>query len=192
MASRSASIVRETREVRVTATVKLEPGEIVIETGIPFFDHMVETLLYYAGFSGSVEAVEIKKVDDHHVIEDVALALGEVLRRAAGQRVRRFGHAVIPMDEVLVMAAVDYSGRPHASVDLPFTRQEVGGMSLEMVPHFYWSLASTLRATIHVLTLRSGNNHHMAEASFKAVGASLGQALAPSQTVFSTKGMLDV
>lgn len=190
---RAAEVRRSTREVAVTVSIDLDgEGAIVVDTGIPFFNHMIETLLYYMGASGSVKAREVKKVDDHHVIEDVALALGEAFRRAAGSRVRRFGHAIIPMDEVLVMAAVDYSGRPYSVFQGTFTREIIGGMSTEMVPHFFWSLASTLRASIHVVVLRSGNNHHVAEASFKAVGASLGQALQPSDRIFSTKGVLDV
>ncbi len=192
---RRARVERKTKEVFVRIDVDLDGDEvdsINVNTGIPFFDHMLETLLYYMGATGSIEAEELKKVDDHHVVEDVALALGEALRSAAGARVRRFGHAVIPMDEVLVLAAVDYSGRPYSVFQGSFTRETIGGMSTEMVPHFYWSLASTLKASIHVIVLRSGNNHHVAEASFKAVGASLGQALERSNRVFSTKGVLDV
>ncbi len=191
--ARAARVVRETRETAVEVFIDLDgAGEIEVDTGIPFFDHMIETLIYYMEASGTVKAREIKKVDDHHVVEDVALALGEALRRAAGARVRRFGHAIIPMDEVLVLAAVDYSGRPYAVFQGSFTRESIGGMSTEMIPHFYWSLASTLKASIHVVVLRGGNNHHVAEASFKAVGASLGQALKPSDRVVSTKGVLDV
>ena len=191
--ARAARVVRETRETVVEVLIDLDGGdEIEVNTGIPFFNHMVETLIYYMGAGGIVKARELKKVDDHHIVEDVALALGEALRRAAGARVRRFGHAIIPMDEVLVLAAVDYSGRPYAVFQGSFTRETIGGMSTEMIPHFYWSLASTLRASIHVVVLRSGNNHHVAEASFKAVGAALGQALQQSDRVVSTKGVIDV
>jgi len=190
---RRAEVTRRTREVTVRVVIDLDGGEIEgVDTGIPFFNHMVETLLYYMGAGGRVEAREEKAVDDHHIVEDVALALGEAIRRAAGARVKRFGHAVIPMDEVLVLAAVDYSGRPYSVFQGSFTRESIGGLSTEMIPHFYWSLASSLRAAIHVVVLRGGNNHHVAEASFKAVGAALGEALKPSEKVFTTKGVLDV
>ncbi|GAB6148042.1 imidazoleglycerol-phosphate dehydratase [Stetteria hydrogenophila] len=190
---RRASIARETLETRVEVWVDLDgSGRVSVETGIGFLDHMVETMLYYAGFDAGVKAVEKRRVDDHHVAEDVALTLGEALRRAAGDRVARFGHAVAPMDECLVLAAVDYSGRPGAFVELPFTREEIGGLALENVAHFISSLASAMRASVHVVTLRAGNNHHLAEAAFKALGMALGQSLRPSGRVVSTKGVLEV
>ncbi len=188
---RSAEVVRETLETRVEVRVVLGgPGGARVDTGIGFLDHLVETLLYYAGVEAEARVEERRRVDDHHVAEDLALALGEALRRAAGDRVARYGSAVVPMDECLVLAAVDYSGRPGAYVELPFTRSELGGLALENVEHFISSLASTLRATIHVKALRAGNNHHLAEAAFKALGMALGQALAPAGGIVSTKGVL--
>lgn len=188
---RSAEVVRETLETRVEVRVALGgSGGARVVTGIGFLDHLAETLLYYAGAEAEARVEERRRTDDHHVAEDLALALGEALREAAGDRVARYGYAVVPMDECLVLAAVDYSGRPGAYVELPFTRSEVDGLALENVGHFIASLASTLRATIHVKALRSGNNHHLAEAAFKALGMALGQALAPSGRVVSTKGVL--
>ena len=188
---RSAEIVRETLETRVEVKVALEgSGEARVDTGIGFLNHLVETLLYYAGVKAEVLVEEKRRVDDHHVAEDLALALGEALRRAAGDKVARYGYAVVPMDECLVLAALDYSGRPGAYVELPFTRSEVGGLALENVEHFITSLASTLKATIHVKALRAGNNHHLAEAAFKALGMALGRALAPAGRIVSTKGVL--
>ena len=188
---RSAEVVRETLETRVEVRVVLDgSGEARVRTGIGFLDHLVETLLYYAGVDTEARVEEKRRVDDHHVAEDLALALGEALRRAAGDRVARYGYAVVPMDECLVLAAVDYSGRPGAYVELPFTRGEVGGLATENVEHFIASLASTLRATIHVDTLRAGNNHHLAEAAFKALGMALGRSLRASERVVSTKGAL--
>lgn len=166
---------------------------VSVSTGVPFLDHMVETLAYYAGWGLEARVEEAKRVDDHHVAEDLALALGEAVARAVasgGYRVARFGHAIVPMDEVLVLAAVDYSGRPGAWVDLPFTREEVGGLATENIPHFVWSLASASAMTVHVRALQGGNNHHLAEAAFKALGMALRQALAPSAAVVSTKGVI--
>lgn len=190
---RSAELVRETRETRVEVRVVLEgSGNVRVETGVGFLDHLVETLLYYAGVDADVRVEERKRVDDHHVAEDVALALGEALRRAAGSRVARYGYAVVPMDGCLVLAAVDCSGRPGAYVDLPFTRGEIGGLALENVAHFIGSLASSLRAIIHVKTLRPENDHHLAEAAFKALGMALSQSLRASERVVSTRGAVRV
>jgi len=186
---RSSRIVRETRETRIVVDIVLEPGEARVSTGIGFFDHLLETLIRYMGARGVVEAVDKRGFDDHHVVEDVALALGEALRRAIeGTGIRRFGYAIVPMDEVLVLAAVDVSGRPGGYVDLRFTREEIGGLALENVEHFIVSLASSMRATIHVRMLSGGNNHHLAEACFKALGLALRDALSPSNETISTKG----
>jgi imidazoleglycerol phosphate dehydratase HisB len=186
---RKARVVRETRETKIIVDIVLEPGDAKVSTGIGFFDHMLETLLRYMGASGSVEAVDKRGFDDHHVVEDTALALGEAIARAIGSAgIKRFGYAIVPMDEVLVLAAVDVSGRPGAYVELPFTREEIGGLALENIPHFVSSLASAMRATIHVRAIAMGNNHHLAEAAFKALGMALREALAPSAETISTKG----
>ncbi len=187
---RSSIVERETLETRVRVELRLEPGSIRVETGIGFLDHVTETLIYYMGASGVFTVEEVKRVDDHHVAEDLYLALGEALRRASGTGIARFGHAIIPMDEVLALAAVDVSGRPGSWVRIPFTREYIGGLSTEVIPHMVQAMASTMRSTIHIEVLRPGNNHHMAEASFKALGAALGQALRETGRVFSTKGVL--
>lgn len=186
---RSARVLRETRETRILVDIVLEPGEARVSTGIGFFDHLVETLLRYMGARGVVEAVDKRGFDDHHVVEDTALALGEALRRAiSGGAIKRFGYAIVPMDEVLVLAAVDVSGRPGGYVELGFTREEIGGLALENIAHFVVSLASSLRATIHLRQLVGGNNHHLAEAAFKALGFALREALAEAGETISTKG----
>lgn len=185
-------VERRTRETMVKVEVFLEPGDIIVDTGYRFLDHMLETMLFHAGFSGSITVKENVKVDDHHVVEDTGLALGEALRRAAGSSVERYGYAVIPMDEALVLVAVDYSGRPGAWVDLRFTRSEIGDVASENIIHFVYSLASTLRATIHVRQFAGVNNHHIAEAVFKALGKALSMALSPANSIRSLKGILDV
>ena len=190
---RRAEVVRETGETRVRVEVSLEPGEARVSTGYRFLDHMVETLLYYMGASGVVEAVEKKPVDDHHVVEDVALALGEALRRIAAQApIARFGFWAMPMDEALALVAVDVSGRPGAFVEAGFTREYIGDVAAENIPHFIQSLASSMRATIHARVLAGSNNHHVAEALFKGLGKALGQALSLTDKTPSTKGVVEL
>ena len=188
-------VVRETRETRAVVRLVVAAGEpwARVETGIGFLDHMVETLAYYAGWRLEARVEELRRVDDHHVAEDLALALGAAVRRwleARGWRVRRFGWALIPMDEALVLAAVDASGRPGAWVELGLRREEIGGWATENIPHFVWSLASSSLMTIHLRRLAGVNEHHIVEAGFKALGVALGQALEPGERLVSTKGSL--
>ncbi len=176
----------------VRVEVLLEPGPVKVETGYAMLDHLVETMVFHAGWSVSLEARELRRVDDHHVAEEAALALGEAIRAAAGTRVRRFGHAIVPMDEALVLAAVDYSGRPGAWVRLGLRGARVGDLAGENVEHFIASLASSMRSTIHVRRVAGFNPHHVAEAAAKALGLALAEALRPSDRVPSLKGALDV
>jgi len=187
---REAEVVRETLETRVRVRVNLDgSGRVRSSTGIGFFDHMVETMMFYAGFDGEVEAAEKRWVGGHHVIEDVGIALGEAVRRAlGGSSYARFGEAVTPMDEALVLASIDISGRPVAVVDMP--GGEVGGVMVEDLAHFIESLARSLAASIHVVTLRGGNTHHVVEAAFKSLGRALRAAVAPSSRLESLKGVL--
>ena len=194
--ARRVKVERRTKETIVRVDLDLDGSElreISVSTGVPFLDHMVETLAYYAGWGLRAAVEEVKRVDDHHVAEDLALALGEAVARAVasgGYRVARFGYAVVPMDEALVLVAVDYSGRPGAWVELPLRREAIGGLATENIPHFLQSLAAAAGMTLHVATLRGGNDHHVAEAAFKALGMALRQALAPGQGVVSTKGAI--
>jgi len=187
---RSSRVERVTGETRVFIDLRLSRGDITVDTGIGFLNHLTETLIYYAGFSGVLRVEEVKSVDDHHIAEDLYLALGEALIKASGVRVARFGYSIIPMDEVLSLASVDVSGRPGAWIEIPFTRDSIGGLSTEVIPHMIQSMASSMKSTIHVMVLRPGNNHHMAEASFKALGIALGKALEPRSEVLSTKGVI--
>ena len=189
-------LVRETRETRVEVELEVGSGEPrgVVETGIGFLDHMVETLAYYAGWRLRARVEEVKRVDDHHVSEDLALALGSALRRwleERGWRVARFGWALVPMDEALVAAAVDVSGRPGAWVELGLRRESIGGWAVENIPHFVVSLASQVPCTIHLRRLAGVNEHHVVEAGFKALGFAFAQALSPRGRVVSTKGGLE-
>jgi imidazoleglycerol phosphate dehydratase HisB len=195
MKKRSARFTEETRETRIEGAVVID-GErrISVNSGVGFLDHMLTTLAFHAGWDLELECRGDLEVDDHHTAEDCALALGRALDRALGERegVARFGSAYAPLDEALARAVVDLSGRPWPSVDLGLERQMLGTLAAENVEHVLISLAVSLRAAIHVDVLKGTNDHHRAEAAFKALALALGQALAPAATpgVPSTKGVL--
>ncbi len=189
---RSARHRRKTAETDIAVQVNLDrPGDNTISTGIGFFDHMLEQLALHGGFSLRLQAAGDLHIDEHHTVEDCALGLGECLRQALGDKygIGRYGF-VLPMDESLAEAAVDLSGRPHCRIDAAFPRDQVGGLSIEMVRHFFHSLAQSLGAAIH-LKLSGENTHHMVEAAFKSTGRALRPALARGdQGLPSSKGTL--
>ncbi|MEM4884840.1 MAG: imidazoleglycerol-phosphate dehydratase, partial [Saccharolobus sp.] len=151
------------------------------------------TLLYYMNSTGTINAIDKLPYDDHHIIEDVAIALGQALNEALGDKkgIRRFSHAIIPMDEALVLASIDISGRGMAFVDLNLRREEIGGMATENVYHFFQSFAYNSGITIHIRQLNGYNTHHIIEASFKALGLSLYEASRiVTDEIRSTKGTL--
>ena len=190
---RRVSVRRETRETRVTVELDLDgAGEGMIQTGVGFYDHLLASLAHHALFDLRIEASGDVDVDDHHTVEDVALVLGAALAEALGDRggIARFGDAAVPMDESLATAAVDVGGRPYAIVDLPFIGERVGGLTLQNVGHAIEAFARSASATIHVRG--SGrNDHHLAEAAFKALARALRAACAPDPRrtgIASTKG----
>lgn len=168
-------IVRETRETAIRVGLELEGGPVEIETPVPFLSHMLTTLARYAGFGLAVRAEGDLR---HHVVEDVAIALGAaVAAAAAGPRVR-YGHRVIPMDDALVECAIDLGGRPYYRGPLPST----------LYDHWMRSFADHARATLHLRVLRGEDRHHVVEAAFKALGVALGEAARPAAEIRSTKG----
>lgn len=189
---RQAEVRRETRETSIHCRVDLDvAAPVSIDTGIGFFDHMLEQLAAHGGFALDLSCSGDLHIDEHHTVEDCALALGQALDRALGDRHRigRYGF-VLPMDEARAMVAVDLSGRPAAVFEGRFGRDSVGGLSIEMVRHFFASLAQALRAAIHI-EVRGENTHHMVEACFKGLGRALKPALARSgEGLPSTKGRL--
>ena len=192
---RTAAVERITKETTVNVTLALDgTGQGEVSTGIGFLDHLLETLARHAAFDVTLACKGDLRVDDHHTAEDCALALGDALDRALGERrgVTRFGSAFAPLDEALARAVVDLSGRPYSAVDLGLRRESIGGLACENVAHVLRSLAVAARLTLHVDVLRGENDHHRAEAAFKAVALALRQAVAPSGTdaVPSTKGVL--
>lgn len=189
---RRGNALRETSETRVEAQVDLgASGPIQIETNIGFFDHMLEQLAKHGGFALTLRCRGDLAVDEHHTVEDSALALGEALKKALGGKlgIARYGF-LLPMDESLAQVAIDISGRPYAVFDGAFKRDAVGGLPTELVPHFFRSLSEALGAAIHI-KVTGENTHHMVEACFKAVGRSLRQAVrVEGQELPSTKGVL--
>jgi imidazoleglycerol-phosphate dehydratase / histidinol-phosphatase len=192
MVRRAAEVVRETKETRVRVCVDLDASEpLRAETGIGFFNHMLEQLAKHGGFSLELECQGDLDVDEHHTVEDSALALGDALRQALGDKrgIERYGF-LLPMDESLAQVAIDLSGRPYCMFDGHFSRDSVGGLPTELVPHFFWSLSQSLGAAIH-LKITGENAHHMIEACFKGVGRSLRQAIRrEGNDLPSTKGVL--
>jgi imidazoleglycerol-phosphate dehydratase / histidinol-phosphatase len=192
LTSRTAQVHRKTRETDIDVGVNLDAtAPIRITTGIGFFDHMLEQLAKHGGFSLQLTCRGDLQIDEHHTVEDCALALGEALRRALGAKVgiARYGF-LLPMDEALAQAAIDLSGRAYAQFSGKFTREAVGGLPTELVPHFFRSLADSLGAAINV-TVTGENTHHMIEGCFKSVGRALRQAFRrESDELPSTKGVL--
>ncbi|WP_069807436.1 imidazoleglycerol-phosphate dehydratase [Vulcanisaeta thermophila] len=191
--TREAHFERSTRETRVKVRVSLTPGEVRVSTPVRFFNHMLETLIFYMGASGEVYAEDLRGFDDHHVIEDVAIALGTALDKALGDRIgiRRFGWSLVPMDDALALTAVDLGGRAYWVFRGSFTKGVIGDMTSSMIPHFIRTLATYLRATVHVEIKWGEDDHHIAEAVFKSLGLSLGMAMELiNDRVMSTKGSL--
>jgi len=195
VSGRAASYARRTGETDVAVELALDgEGRVDVRTGIGFLDHLLGTLARHARFDLQLTCTGDLAVDDHHTAEDCALAIGTALDRALGERrgIERFGWALAPLDEALARAAVDFSGRPFAAVDLGLEREMLGALSCENVPHVLRSVATAARATLHVDVIRGGNDHHRAEAAFKATALALRHAVARSgfSDVPSLKGTL--
>jgi imidazoleglycerol-phosphate dehydratase/histidinol-phosphatase len=192
LGARGATVHRRTRETDVEVQVDLDdPADAEVETGIGFFDHMLQQLGKHGGFRLRVQCRGDLEVDEHHTVEDTALAIGEALRRALGDKrgIGRYGF-LLPMDESEAHVALDLGGRPFTVFDGRFPRERVGELPTELVPHFFRSLAEALGAAIHIRV--SGENaHHMVEACFKSVARALRQAAARhGEALPTTKGML--
>jgi len=195
MNERSIELTRTTAETDIRLGLCLDgEGKAEVKTGIGFLDHLLTALAVHARFDLTLNCQGDLEVDDHHTVEDCALVLGSALDRALGERrgIERFGWAIVPMDEALARAVVDLSGRPFAVVQLGLTGRKLGALSTENVAHALSSFATAARCTLHVEVLAGANDHHRAEAAFKAVARALRQAVALSgrKDVPSTKGVL--
>lgn len=191
---RRASVCRETRETTVNVVVDLDASDFKIDTGLPFFDHMLASMALNAGIGIEVKAQGDLDVDDHHLVEDCALTIGSALSQALGDRrgIMRTAYAYGVLDEALVRAVIDLSGRGFASIRLNFKRSVIGGVATENLTHFFQSFAAQLGGALHMKTLSAANDHHRAEAAFKALGRAIGAAVqqTDSQHIPSTKGSL--
>jgi imidazoleglycerol phosphate dehydratase HisB len=192
--SRTATVERRTKETSIDLTLELDgSGGSEISTGLGFLDHMLTSLTFHARWDLSLRCDGDVIVDDHHTVEDCALALGAAVDQALGNRkgVRRFGSAYAPLDEALARAVVDLSGRPWPEVDLGLKREAIGAVACENLVHFFNSLALAGRLCLHVDVLRGTNDHHRAEAAFKATALALRAAVQlDGSAIPSTKGVL--
>jgi imidazoleglycerol-phosphate dehydratase len=179
-APRGASFLRETAETRIEGKLVLSGcGRASVSTGLGFLDHMLAALARHGGFELELTCAGDLAVDDHHTVEDVALTLGRAFDEALGARrgIQRFGHAYAPLDEALARAVLDLSGRPCAVVELMLVRERLGDVACENLTHFFQSFAIAARASLHVDVLRGANDHHKAEAAFKALALALRTAI---------------
>jgi imidazoleglycerol-phosphate dehydratase len=196
-AMRRATIERKTKETEILVDLVVDgKGKSGAATGIGFLDHMLEHIAVHGLFDMNVQAKGDTHVDLHHTVEDTALALGEAFDRALGDKrgLARIGHAVVPMDEALALAVVDFSGRPHCLVRAEWSLVTIGELPASLVEHFFRSFASAAKATLHVRLLERGDDHHQAEAMFKAFGRALDRAtqIDPRRSggIPSTKGII--
>ncbi|MBM6779396.1 imidazoleglycerol-phosphate dehydratase HisB [Collinsella tanakaei] len=194
--ARTAEVTRKTGETDITVRLDLDgTGDCNIETGVPFFDHMLNAFGRHGLFDLTVRATGDTEVDDHHTVEDTGIVLGQAFAQALGDKagIRRFSDVAVPMDETLVMAAVDISGRGQAYCELPVPTQRVGTFDTELAVEFFYAFARDARCSLHVREIVGGNSHHIIEAAFKAVGRCMRYAceLDPRvQGIPSTKGSL--
>jgi imidazoleglycerol-phosphate dehydratase len=192
---RTATVSRTTRETDIAITLDIDGvGRADVSTGIGFYDHLLTSFAHHGLFDLTIDARGDLEVDEHHTVEDVALVLGQGFADALDDRagIERFGDASVPMDESIATAVVDVGGRPYAVIDLPFRGDRVGGLPLQLVEHALEALARTSGTTLH-LRGSGRNDHHLAEAAFKALGRAMRQACTPDPRragVASTKGVL--
>ena len=194
--AREASVERNTKETEIKLKLVLDgTGYSDIETGVGFFDHMLNGFTRHGLFDLCVRVHGDLNVDDHHTVEDTGIVLGNAIRMAAGDKkgIRRYGSCILPMDEVLVLCAVDLCGRPYLSWDGEFSTEKIGDMASEMIREFFYAVSYSAGMNLHMKVLTAGNSHHMAEAMFKSFAKALDQALSFDERitdVLSTKGSL--
>ncbi|MBS9777520.1 MAG: imidazoleglycerol-phosphate dehydratase HisB [Gammaproteobacteria bacterium] len=187
------NIIRETKETSIDLTVNIygnQHGDI--DTGLPFLDHMLMQLVVHGGWDLTIKARGDIEVDDHHLVEDIAITLGQALEQQwrACNSFQRYGQRLLPMDATLVMIAVDISGRPYSVTDLPFSREFIGNVATEMWEHFFYSMAINAKISLHIKSMYFDNNHHLIEAAFKGLAYAFKEAFTPVNTVNTSKGVL--
>lgn len=194
--SRIATVNRETKETKITCTLNLDgTGKFDINTGIGFFDHMLSGFAKHGLFDLTLKAEGDLYVDSHHTVEDVGIVLGQAIKEALGEKegIRRYGFFILPMDETLMLCALDLSGRPYFSYDVSLTVDRLGEMDVEMAKEFFYAISYSAGMNLHIRMLSGDNNHHILEAMFKAFAKALDQASGKDsriEGVLSTKGTI--
>ena len=198
MADRIATVTRTTKETDITVTINLDgTGKLDIDTGVGFFDHMLSGFAKHGLFDLTLKCKGDLEVDCHHTIEDCGIALGQAIKQAVGDKkaIKRYGYFILPMDETLVLSAVDICGRPYLNFEETYTVPKMGDMDSEMVREFFYAVSYSAMINLHIKELDGVNNHHIAEASFKVFGKALDMATQVEPRlngeVWSTKGTLD-
>ena len=196
MQNRIGSCVRNTKETQIELEINLDgSGEAAVDTGIPFFDHMLNGFARHGLFDLRVRVKGDLEVDCHHTVEDTGIVLGEAIAQALGDKagIKRYGSFLLPMDETLALCAIDLSGRPYLNYDVCFTTEQIGTLDTEMIREFFYAVSYSAAMNLHVKILDGINNHHMAEALFKAFGKALDAATMEEPRLsggWSTKGTL--
>ena len=196
MAERIATIERNTKETKIRLTLNLDgTGICKAESGIPFFDHMLSGFARHGLFDLDAQIQGDTEIDSHHTIEDTGIVLGEAIRKAAGDKagIVRYGSALLPMDDSLILCEVDLSGRPYLSFDCGYTVEKIGTLDTEMIHDFFYAVSYSAAMNLHIKKISGFNNHHIAEGTFKAFAKALDAAVAYDARisgVLSTKGTL--
>ena len=196
MSNRTAVVKRNTKETKIRISLSLDgSGKAELDTGVGFFDHMLDGFARHGLFDLEVHVDGDLEVDCHHTVEDTGIVLGNAIREAVGDKkgIRRYGSCILPMDEALVLCAIDLSGRPYYVSDAQFTVPRVGDMDTEMVKEFFYAISYSAQMNLHFKVLSGSNNHHICEAMFKAFAKALDAAVSYDERitdVLSTKGSL--
>lgn len=196
MGDRKSCVNRVTKETQIEIEIDLDgTGKAQISTGIGFFDHMLSGFARHGLFDLRVHVIGDLEVDSHHTIEDTGIVLGQAIAQALGEKkgIKRYGNFLLPMDETLVLCAIDLSGRPYLNFDAQFSCGRIGEMDTEMIREFFYAVSYSAAMNLHLKVMDGGNNHHIAEALFKAFGKALDMAVMDEprmKDVWSTKGSL--
>ena len=193
---RKASIKRDTKETRITLDLNLDgKGESSVTTGIGFFDHMLEGFAKHGLFDMKLNVSGDLHVDGHHSVEDTGIVLGNAIREAVGDKkgIKRYGHMILPMDDALVLCAIDLCGRPYLSYEADFKTEKIGYLDTELIREFFYAISYSAMMNLHIKVISGENSHHIAEAMFKSFGKALDMAVSFDERindVLSTKGTL--
>lgn len=194
--NRIATCTRKTKETDITVTINLDgQGKNDIQTGIGFFDHMLDGFARHGLFDLDVKVTGDLNVDCHHTVEDTGIVLGAAIREALGDKagIKRYGNFLLPMDETLILCAIDLSGRPYLNYDAGFTAERIGELDTEMIREFFYAVSYSAMMNLHLKLLDGSNNHHIAEALFKGFGKALDMAVMEEPRIkeaWTTKGSL--